>query len=107
MKRLVLIAALACAVAPAAAQAQLRLPGGAFELAQRDGRRGGGHAPEERRGQTISMSEAIAIARARTPGRVLDAGTAGTNYRIRLLTNDGRVIDYIIDAGSGAILRGG
>ncbi len=31
----------------------------------------------------------------------------GANYRIVWLTNDGRRVDFIVDAGSGQILSGG
>lgn len=107
-----LAAAVIGAALPAAADAQARWQRGepvAFQDrggrgGERDGPRRGGF---ERQGQTISMSQAINIARARVPGRVLDAGMAGANYRVRLMTADGRVVDFIIDAGSGAILSGG
>jgi hypothetical protein len=49
--------------------------------------------------------------RRRTPGRQLDAGLeqegARQVYRVRWMTSDGRRIDYIVDAVTGAILRGG
>jgi uncharacterized membrane protein YkoI len=116
MKYAALIAAAVIGAAlPAAADAQPRWQRGEQADSRDHGRRGGdrdrgrGERREgaERRGQTISMSQAINVARGRTPGRVLDAGMAGPNYRVRLMTADGRVVDFVIDAGSGAILSGG
>ena len=113
MKYAALIAAaLIGAALPAAVDAQPRWQRGEPNEFQNRGRGGdredgprrGGF---ERQGQTISMSQAINIARSRVPGRVLDAGMAGANYRVRLMTADGRVVDFVIDAGSGAVLRGG
>jgi uncharacterized membrane protein YkoI len=50
----------------------------------------------------------IAGIRGRSPGRQLDAGIEYRNgrpvYRVRWMTNQGRRIDYIVDAASGAIL---
>lgn len=111
MKYAALIAAaLIGAALPAAVDAQPRWQRGETSDAQNRGRGGDRDGPRrggfERQGQTISMSQAINIARARVPGRVLDAGMAGANYRVRLMTADGRVVDFIIDAGSGAILSG-
>ena len=64
-----------------------------------------------RTGHLMPLSEVIALLHRRTPGRQLDAGleTLGSRqvYRVRWMTNDGRRIDYIVDAVSGAILSGG
>jgi uncharacterized membrane protein YkoI len=47
--------------------------------------------------------------RRRTPGRPLDAGMEQSGgravYRVRWAAEDGRRIDYIVDAETGAILR--
>jgi len=47
----------------------------------------------------------------RAPGRPLDAGIEYQDgravYRVRWITDRGRRIDYIVDAATGAILRGG
>lgn len=63
-----------------------------------------------RRGQYVPLSRVIEEIRRRTPGRQLDAGLEDQGgravYRVRWATNDGRRIDYIVDAVSGAILRG-
>ena len=57
------------------------------------------------------MRQVIAEIARRTPGHLLDAGTERMGdrpvYRVRWQTNDGRRIDYIVDAISGAILSGG
>lgn len=117
MKHIALLAAAVIGAAlPAAADAQPRWQRG-DDAGFQDRGRGRGNAENEDRGarrggyerpgQTISMSQAINIARSRVPGRVLDAGMAGSNYRVRLMTANGRVVDFIIDAGSGAILAGG
>jgi uncharacterized membrane protein YkoI len=50
----------------------------------------------------------IAEIKRRTPGRTLDAGLEQADgravYRVRWAAADGRRIDYIVDAQSGAIL---
>ena len=64
-----------------------------------------------RRGQYVPLGRVIEEIRRRTPGRPLDAGLEDQGgravYRVRWATEDGRRIDYIVDAVSGAILRGG
>ena len=102
MKRIAaLVFALLAVGQPLSVSAQPRLPrGGGYEQPYgRGGERGGG--------QTISMEQAVAIVSRRVPGRLLDASPAGANYRIVWLTNDGRRIDFIVDAVTGAILSGG
>jgi uncharacterized membrane protein YkoI len=109
-RNLAFIAALLCTAAPVVADAQVRLPPGAFEVAQGRGRGPDGNGPPGQRGgpargQVIGTERAVAIARGRAGGgQVLDAGLSGANYRVRIRTQDGRVIDFIIDAQSGAIL---
>ena len=48
--------------------------------------------------------------RQRTPGRQLDAGIEYMGdrpvYRVRWMTSNGRRIDYMVDAATGAILSG-
>ena len=65
----------------------------------REGVRGGRLVPLEQVIRNIARS---------TPGRLLDAGLEGGGdrpvYRVRWQTNDGRRIDYIVDARSGAII---
>ncbi|MFT4252143.1 MAG: hypothetical protein QM608_06645, partial [Caulobacter sp.] len=55
----------------------------------------------------VPLSAVIDNIARRTPGRLLDAGLEGRNYRIRWATTDGRRIDFIVDAESGRILSGG
>jgi hypothetical protein len=62
-----------------------------------------------RDGRHVPLSQAIAAVRRRTPGHVLDAGMQGgpdgrTQYRLRWATNDGRRIDYLVDAATGAVV---
>jgi len=94
-----LLIALTVAAQPMDASAQTRF-GRSF---------GGAESPfdrmAQRGGQTISMEQAVAIVARRTPGRLLDASPAGANYRIVWITPDGRRIDFLVDASSGAILR--
>jgi uncharacterized membrane protein YkoI len=103
MRNLALIAAAVLAVvAPAAADAQVRLPIGEIVLAQL---RPAPAPGQPARTQVIGTQRAVSIARSRAGGgQVLDAGLSGENYRVRIRTADGRVIDFIIDAESGTIL---
>ena len=59
----------------------------------------------------IPLNQVIEQIRRRHPGRALDAGTESMGdrpvYRVRWITTDGRRIDFIIDATTGAILSGG
>ena len=59
----------------------------------------------------MPLSQVIAQIRARKPGRELDAGLeyqgAQPIYRVRWMTPNGRRIDYLINAVTGAILSGG
>jgi hypothetical protein len=74
---------------------------------------GGAQQNEVRRavrdGRHVPLSQAIAAVRQRSPGHVLDAGMEGgpdgrALYRLRWATNDGRRIDYLVDAASGAVV---
>lgn len=60
-----------------------------------------------RSGQAIPLDRAIEIVSRRVPGRLLNAGKEGSNYRIRWAAADGRRIDFIVDARTGQILSGG
>lgn len=51
----------------------------------------------------VSMRDAINRVRKQTGGRVLDAQDRGKHYRIKVLTPDGEVRVYRVDAQSGAI----
>jgi uncharacterized membrane protein YkoI len=61
-------------------------------------------------GRYVPLPQIIQAIRRQTPGRMLDAGLeAGPGgrmvYRVRWAADDGRRIDFIVDAESGAILR--
>jgi hypothetical protein len=64
-----------------------------------------------RRGRIIPLSQVIEQLNARSPGRQLDAGLEYQGekpiYRVRWMTRNGRRVDYLIDATTGAILSGG
>jgi len=64
-----------------------------------------------RQRRCVPLSRVIEQLNARSPGRQLDAGLEYQGdrpiYRVRWMTRDGRRIDYLIDAATGAILRGG
>ncbi len=56
----------------------------------------------------VSLEQVVGRIASRTPGRLLDAGTENRGgqivYRVRWQANDGRRIDYIVDASTGSIL---
>lgn len=60
-------------------------------------------------GRAVPLGRVIEQIRRRTPGRPLDAGMEEWGghqvYRVRWAADDGRRIDYIVDAESGVILR--
>ncbi len=63
-------------------------------------------------GAHVPLEKAVAAVRARTPGRLLDAGIeTGADgrsvYRVRWAAADGRRIDFMVDAATGQILSGG
>ena len=53
--------------------------------------------------RAISMSEAVGRVRQQTGGRVLDAQDRGNHYRIKVLTPDGEVRIFRVDARTGAV----
>jgi uncharacterized membrane protein YkoI len=63
-----------------------------------------------RQRQLMPLDRVIAQIGRRTPGRQLDTGLEYQGnrpvYRVRWMTRDGRRVDYLIDATSGAILGG-
>jgi hypothetical protein len=63
-----------------------------------------------RQRQIIPLGRVIAQIGVRTPGRQLDTGLEYQDgrpvYRVRWMTRDGRRVDYLIDAATGAILGG-
>ena len=62
-----------------------------------------------RRGQHVPLSRVVDMLRRRTPGRLLDTGLEQRGgralYRVRWAAVDGRRIDYLVDAETGAIVR--
>ena len=63
-----------------------------------------------RQRRLLPLESVLAQLRARTPGRQLDAGLEYEGeraiYRVRWMTADGRRVDYMIDAATGAVLTG-
>ena len=54
--------------------------------------------------QRISYSQAKSIARSRYPGaEIVDIALDGNNYRVRLVLQNRRIVDVLIDATSGRI----
>jgi hypothetical protein len=93
---------------PPAALAPPRRPnslGPDWALQQDEARRG------VRQHQLVPLGRVIAQIGVRTPGRQLDTGLEYQDgraiYRVRWMTRDGRRVDYLIDAATGAILGGG
>ncbi len=64
-----------------------------------------------RQRRCVPLARVIEQINARSPGRQLDAGLEYQGdrpiYRVRWMTRDGRRVDYLIDAATGAILSGG
>jgi len=61
-----------------------------------------------RQGRHVPLGQVIAQIDRRTPGRILDSGIEYQGnravYRVRWVTDDGRRIDYLVDAQTGAII---
>ncbi|HUU73109.1 MAG TPA: hypothetical protein VMW70_10820 [Burkholderiales bacterium] len=53
--------------------------------------------------RAVSMRDAINRVRQQTPGRILDAQDQGDHYRVKVLTPDGVVRIYRVDASTGAV----
>ena len=63
-------------------------------------------------GQHVPLGQVIEAIRRRTPGRLLDSGIETADggrsvYRVRWAAEDGRRIDFIADAQTGAIISEG
>lgn len=110
--------ALALAVTPVAASAQPWLGGGDFGFQGRgrgDSLGAGWRAQTDeardgvRSGNLVPLARVLGEIRRRTPGRQLDAGLEDAGglpvYRVRWAAEDGRRIDYLVDARSGAVIR--
>jgi uncharacterized membrane protein YkoI len=104
--RAAILAALIAAAAPAAAQAAPDSLGAGWRQQQNEAQRG------VREGRNLPLAQIVQMMQQRTPGRLLDAGLeqgpgGRSVYRVRWATEDGRRIDFIVDAQSGQILSGG
>ena len=53
--------------------------------------------------RAVSMRDAVSRVRQQTGGRVLDAQDRGNHYRIKVLTPEGEVRIFRVDAQTGAI----
>lgn len=118
-KALMLACALGAAGLPAAASAQGVGQWLGLGLGQgRGDQLGAGWRPQSesrearervRGGDIQPLGRVLAQVARRAPGRLLDAGLEEQGgqpvYRVRWAANDGRRIDYLVDARSGAILR--
>jgi len=97
-------AAAQAASTPPPAQPRPNSLGADWRLQQDEARQG------VREHHLMPLGRVIEQLRARTPGRQLDAGLEYQDgrpiYRVRWMTKDGRRIDYLIDAVTGAILSG-
>ncbi len=93
----------------------LALASSAPEMAAAQGRgRGGGQneAYDARReGRIVPLEQVISQIQRRVGGRLLDADLQDRGgrpiYIVRWSTDDGRRIDFVVDAQSGAIIGGG
>ena len=108
MIRRLAIAALLLASAPAAAMAQPWSDPGRPSYGAEDG--GQDRARDAvRRGQQAPLSRILAMIAQRTPGRHLNTtqGDAGGRpaYFVQWQLPDGRVVIFVVDAESGAILQ--
>jgi hypothetical protein len=107
VRRLALGLVLALAGAGAGAAPAALAQSGPFQLQQRF------TAPEARdaarSGQVVPLSSVTAQLRQRFGGRLIDSqlvdGRNGPVYEIRWETAEGGLIDFVIDARTGAILR--
>ena len=105
--RAAILALMLCASAPAAALAQPQPDslGAGWREQQNEVQRC------VREGRCVSLAQVIQNIRRRTPGRQLDAGLelgpgGRAVYRVRWAADDGRRIDYMVDAQTGDIIRG-
>ena len=108
MKRVALILSILTAWPATAAAQVLSLPeasslGAAWRQQQNEAR------DAVRRGKHVPLPQVLETLRRRTPGRILDSGIEERGgramYRVRWAADDGRRIDYLVDAETGAIVR--
>jgi len=97
----------------AAATPALAQPGTGRDSLGADWRQQQGEARQKvKDGSHVPLEKVVDEIRHRTPGRLLDAGieTDGEGrsvYRVRWAAQDGRRIDFLVDASNGSILSGG
>jgi uncharacterized membrane protein YkoI len=112
MRRIAIILALASALPAPAAAADFPWPiqvgspnslGAGWRQQQDEARRA------VQSGRHVPLGRVLEQLRRRTPGKQLDVGLEQRDgrqvYRVRWAAADGRRIDYIVDAESGAVLR--
>ena len=60
-------------------------------------------------GEALSDGQIWSIAKARVPGRILNARLQGQVYSFRIISNRGSIVDVVVDRDSGRIVsvRGG
>ncbi|HEX8570465.1 MAG TPA: PepSY domain-containing protein [Caulobacteraceae bacterium] len=111
MKRAALILALLTAAPTGAAAQGFGLPGDALASSLGAGWRQQQNEARDavRRGQHVPLPQVLETLRRRTPGRILDSGIEEHGgrkmYRVRWAAADGRRIDYLVDAETGAVVR--
>lgn len=99
----VLVLGATLAIAPVAAAQPWR--DGARGAARVDRSTPGENA--QRAGRLIPLTQIIEQIRRREPGRLLNAGLEQGDrpvYRVRWASDDGRRVDYLVDAESGQVL---
>lgn len=118
IRALLLGCALVSASVPTVAAAQAHAWGGGFTFQRGRGgdSLGAGWRPQQdeardrvRGGDILPLARVLGEIRRRTPGRQLDVGLEDSGgrpvYRVRWAAEDGRRIDYLVDARTGAVLR--
>ena len=111
MKRAALILALLTAFPASAAAQGFGMPGDALSSSLGAAWRQQQNEARDavRRGKHVPLPQVLDTLRRRTPGRILDSGIeehgGRTMYRVRWAAADGRRIDYLVDAETGAIVR--
>jgi uncharacterized membrane protein YkoI len=86
----------------------LRSPGGDL-YGGRTSERTRSLPPNPPGGEALSDSQIWAIAKARVPGRIVNARLQGSVYSFRIISNRGSIVDVVVDRYSGRIVsvRGG
>lgn len=77
----------------------LPLPGHANERTEQQQR------GNQQAGRTISKEAATQLAQQRYPGRVLKVHSEQRQYRVRVMQNDGRVVNVVVDGQNGRVTR--